>query len=96
MKPSEILAEKRDEVLAVIAASRFDNPRLFGSVARGEDKEGSDLDILVDAHEGASLFDLVGLEMQLIDLLGVHVDVFTPGSLKKDIRPRVMHDQRPL
>ena len=96
MKPSDILAAKRDEVLAVIAASQFTNPRLFGSVARGEDKDESDLDILVDSYEGASLFDLVGLELQLIDLLGVQVDIFTPGSLKKGIRPNVLRDERPL
>ena len=96
MKPSEVLAARRDEVLAVIAESRFGNPRLFGSVARGEDKEGSDLDILVDAPRDVSLFDLVGLELQLIDLLGIKVDLFTLDTLKKDIRPRVVRDQRPL
>jgi predicted nucleotidyltransferase len=96
MKPSQILAEKRDEVLAVIAASQFNNPRLFGSVGRGDDSDGSDLDILVDAPADVSLFDLVGLELQLIDLLGVRVDLFTLDTLKKDIRPNVLRDQRPL
>ncbi len=96
MRPSDILAAKREEVLAVIARSRFDNPRLFGSVARGDDGDGSDLDILVDAPKDVSLFDLVGLELQLGDLLGIRVDLFTLDSLKKDIRPNVLRDQRPL
>ena len=96
MKPSDILAARRDEVLAVIAASQFTNPRLFGSVARGDDKDESDLDILVDWYEGASLYDMVGLELQLIDLLGIRVDLFTLDSLKKDIRPAALRDQRPL
>lgn len=96
MRPSDILAAKRDEVLAVIAQSRFTNPRLFGSVARGEDGDESDLDILVDSPSGISLFDIVGLELQLGDLLGIPVDLFTMDTLKKDIRPNVLRDQRPL
>ena len=96
MKPSDILAAKRDEVLAVIARYPVANPRLFGSVARGEDKEGSDLDILVDITGKMSYFDIVGLEHELIDLLGFHVDVATPGELKKRVLPSVLGDLRPL
>ena len=47
MRPSEALAKYRDEVLAIIARYPVTNPRVFGSTARGEDVEGSDLDILV-------------------------------------------------
>ena len=96
MKPSEILAAKRDEVLAVIARYPVVNPRLFGSVARGEDREGSDLDILVDVAGAMSYFDIVGLEHELIDLLGLHVDVATSGELKKGVLPSVLTDLRPL
>ena len=80
MRPSEILAAKRNEVLAAIARSPFTNPRLFGSVARGEDTEGSDIDILVDNGGEGSLYDLAGLELELVELLGLTVDIFTPGS----------------
>jgi predicted nucleotidyltransferase len=96
MRPSDVPAEKRDEVLAVIAASQSTNPRLFGSVARGEDKDEIDLDIPVDAPPGVSLLDMVGLELQLIDPLGIRVDLFASDSSKKDIRPSVLRDQRPL
>jgi predicted nucleotidyltransferase len=96
MRPSEILAAKTDEIREVIARYPVRNPRVFGSVARGEDTEGSDLDILVDPLEGTSLFDLAGLELELTDLLGVEVDVVTPKSLAPDVAGRVEPDVRPL
>jgi uncharacterized protein len=96
VRPSEILAEKREEVLAIIARYPVANPRLFGSVARGEDGEASDVDILVDTTGRTSLFDIVGLELELVKLLGLPVDVFTPNSLKSGIREQALHDQKPL
>ncbi len=96
MRPSEILRNRLDEVRATIARFPVRNPRLFGSVARGEDREGSDIDILVDALEGADLFDLAGLELALEDLLGVKVDVATTGELRGRIAQRVRQDERPL
>ncbi len=96
MRPSEILAQKRDEVLAIIARYPVVNPRLFGSVARGEDVDDSDIDILVDPTERTSLFDLGGLETELTDLLGLRVEIATPGELRAFIRSRVLRDQKPL
>lgn len=55
--------------------------RVFGSTARGEDREGSDLDLLVDATEHTSLFDLGGLTVDLEALLTVQVDIVTSGAL---------------
>jgi len=72
------------------------NPRVFGSVLRGEDREDSDLDILVDALPGASLFDLCGLEIDLEALLGVRVEVVTPKSLSKYFRDRVVAESQPV
>ena len=81
---------------AVIARYPVGNPRVFGSVARGEDDEKSDLDLLVDPMERTSLFDLAGLQLELTDLLGVPVDILTPGSVGPRITASVYRDARPL
>ncbi len=80
------------------AVSRFRtaNPRIFGSVLHGEDREGSDLDLLVDALPGATLFDLGGLQAELEDLLGVRVDVLTPGDLPQKFRQKVLAEAQPV
>lgn len=96
MRPSEIIAAKADQVRDIIARYPVRNPRLFGSVARGEDTEGSDVDILVDPIESTSYFDLAGLEIELSELLGVEVDISTPKSLALDVTTRVNADLRPL
>jgi len=96
MRPSEALAKHRDEVLAILANYPVSNPRIFGSVARGEDTEESDLDILVEDDGSVSMFDLAGLEMQLEALLGVRVDVRTPGDFSAVVAGRVARDERRL
>jgi predicted nucleotidyltransferase len=80
------------------AARRFRaaNPRVFGSVLRGTDRDGSDLDLLVDALPGATLFDLGGLQVELEELLGVPVDLLTPGDLPPRLRERVLAEARPV
>ena len=95
MRPSEILHQHLDEVRATIARFPVSNPRLFGSAARGEDLDGSDIDILVDAR-GANLYDLAGLELALQDLLGIRVDVAASDELKKSIVEGVLRDARPI
>jgi predicted nucleotidyltransferase len=69
---------------------------VFGSTARGTDVSGSDLDILVDPLPNATLFDLGGFQDEMEELLGVSVDVRTPGDLPASIRPRVLAEARPL
>lgn len=96
MRPSEALAKHREEVLAIIARYPVSNPRVFGSVARGEDQEGSDLDILVDHRGIASTFELAGLELELEALLGANVDVRTLGDLSSNVASGVSRDIRPL
>lgn len=80
------------------AASRFHttNPRVFGSVLHGTDRDGSDLDLLVDALPGATLFDLGGLQDELVTLLGVHVDLLTPADLPPMFRSKVLAEARPI
>ena len=96
MRPSEIIAEKADAIRAVIGRYPVSNPRLFGSVARGEDTETSDIDLLVDPGEGTTYFDLAGLEIELSQLLGCKIDIATPGALRRTMAERVARDLIPL
>jgi uncharacterized protein len=96
MKPSAALAANREAVCAAVIRRKAANPRVFGSVLRGEDEEGSDIDILVDALPGATLFDLGGLHAELEEILGVKVDLLTPMELPKRIRARVVAEALPI
>ncbi|AHK02152.1 Nucleotidyltransferase domain protein [compost metagenome] len=90
MRPSEVLEKNREAIREATKRFNAANPRVFGSVARGEDRPDSDLDILVDALPGTTLFDLGGLLEELKTILGVEVDVVTSGGLHSDIRARVL------
>jgi len=70
VKPSEALSSKKQAVLDAAARYKTTNARVFGSVVRGSDVDGSDLDVLVDPLPGATLFDLGGLQDELQELLG--------------------------
>ena len=96
MKPSIALELKRQDIRAAVARRRTTNPRVFGSVLHGLDREGSDLDILVDTLPGATLFDLGGLTEELTELLGVPVDVRTPQELHERFRDKVLAEARPV
>ena len=88
--------EKRHEILRIAALHGAHNIRLFGSVARGEDRPDSDLDLLVDMESGRSILDLVGLGQDLEDLLHRKVDVLTDASVHPALREQVLADARPL
>ncbi len=88
----EELIARREEILAVARSHGASNVRVFGSVARGEDDEDSDVDIMVDMDPGRSLLDLGGLLMDLRALLECSVDVITENGLRERIRDRVMKD----
>jgi predicted nucleotidyltransferase len=96
MKPSTALERNRTEVRAAVIRFRAANPRIFGSVLHGTDRDDSDLDLLVDALPGTTLFDLSGLQIELEDLLGVSVDVRTPGDLPPKVRARVLAEAAPV
>ncbi len=96
MKPSVALNEKRGAVREATVRCRAANPRIFGSVLHGSDKEGSDLDLLVDAMPGATLFDLGGLQDELEELLGVRVDLLTPRDLPLKFRAQVLAEAVPV
>jgi excisionase family DNA binding protein len=92
--PSErlrtLLLAHRDEVLRIVGENRAGNVRVFGSVARGDATEDSDIDLLVDVAPDASLFDLAAIEVELERLLGVRVDVGPAQDLREGIRDRVL------
>jgi uncharacterized protein len=92
MKPSEALHAHRADIRRVVEQSKIRNPRVFGSVLRGDDNNNSDLDLLVDALPGATLFDLGAVQFELEQLLGVPVDVLTPGDLPVRFRDRILKE----
>ena len=96
MRPSIVLDLKRRAVLDAASRFRTTNPRIFGSVLHGTDQDGSDLDLLVDALPGATLFDLGGLQDELESLLGVHVDLLTPSDLPPKFRAKVLAEAEPV
>ncbi len=92
MTQAEVLREKRADILRIATQYGASNVRVFGSVARGEADEQSDIDLLVDLEPGRSLFDLAGLLVDLEDLLGCNVDVVPEDSLRERIRGRVLKE----
>lgn len=96
MKPSTSLDKQRAAVRDAAARFRTANPRVFGSVLHGDDADGSDLDLLVDPLPGTTLFDLGGLQVELEELLGVPVDLLTPGDLPPKFRAQVLAEAHPV
>jgi len=80
------LRQRRAAVLATASRRGASNVRVFGSVARGEDQPGSDIDLLVDLAPGTGLFSLGALERELSEVLGTHVDVVPSDSLRRKVR----------
>jgi uncharacterized protein len=87
-----IVVEHRDQILALARAHMATNVRVFGSLARGEDDDASDIDLLVDLEPGADLVDLAALDIELEQLLGHSVDV-VPARL---LKPRAAADAKQL
>jgi uncharacterized protein len=90
------LRERREEVLAIAARYGASNVRVFGSVARGEERPDSDIDLLVDMEPRRSLLDLAALGIDLEALVDRPVDVFPTDSLKPHIRVEALRDAIPL
>lgn len=96
MKPSLALEAKRGAMRAAATRFRTANLRVFGSVLHGDDGEDSDLDLLVDPLPGTTLFDLGGLQLELEALLGVPIDLLTPGDLPPKFRAQVLAEAAPV
>ncbi len=96
MRPSEILQRHREDVLRIIATHHATNPRVIGSVARGEDTEGSDIDILIDRQLGLTLLEQAKMAEELQDLLKVHVDVITSTAPSQRFLSKALQDARSI
>jgi len=96
VKPSEALASNRAAIRHVVESHRARNARVFGSVLRGQDTDGSDLDILIDPTPETTLFDIGAIRHELRKLLGVPVDVLTPNALPDKFRDTVLAEARPV
>lgn len=88
---NDIIAH-RDEILAIARSHGAHNVRIFGSVARGDQGEDSDLDLIVRFDAGRSLFDQGGLLMDLQDLLGVKVDIISERGMRPAFREHVLKE----
>ena len=94
MRPSEAFEKNREFIREAVTRHRTANPRIFGSVLHGTDREDSDVDILVDYLPGTTLVDLGMLQEELRDKLGVRVQVVLPGELHEFFRDRVLAEAR--
>jgi uncharacterized protein len=96
MLAGKAVKEKRGEILKVAARHGAINVRLFGSLARGEERAESDVDLLVELEEGRSLLDLSHLLQDMEELLGCRVHVVEPEALHWAIRERILEEAVPL
>lgn len=96
MTTDQLVKSKRQEILRIAARHGARNVRVFGSVARGEANETSDIDLLVEFEPDRSLLDQAGLVLDLETLLGRKVDVVTENGLYWLLRRRIVKEARPL
>lgn len=96
MKPSLALEYHREDIRRIVTSHRACNTRVFGSVIHGDDTEGSDLDILIDPTPDTTLFDIGAIQHELLQLLGVPVDVLTPMALPEKFRAAVLAEAIPV
>lgn len=96
VRPSRRVEQHREAVREAVTAHHATNPRLVGSVARGDDTPDSDVDVLVEFTDDASLLDEVGLRLALTDLLGVAVDIVDANHLPEAMRARLLAEAVPV
>ena len=96
MRLRDRLAELRDPITAAARRRGARDVRVFGSVARGEERPDSDVDLLVALEPGRTLLDLARLELELEELLGRPVDVVTVDGLREPVRSAALRDAIPV
>jgi len=96
MRPSEALPQHRETIRRLVLQAGMSNPRVFGSVLRGEDEEGSDLDILIDPAPHASLLAMELLQSRLASVTGVKIDLRTPEEIHPKFRDKVLAEAASL
>jgi uncharacterized protein len=98
--PRDVLREQRLTILSVLSARGGRDVRVFGSIARGDDDELSDVDLLVELPHGDSpadeLLTVLGLSEELSELVGARIDVVTPRTLRADVRAAALAEAVPL
>lgn len=92
MRPSQALALHRSRIREIALRHRVAEVSVFGSALRGDDVEGSDLDLLVEPTSATTLLDIGAIRFELKALLGVEVDVLTPNALPDHFRDRVLRE----
>lgn len=86
----------KKKAIPILKQAGVTRSSLFGSVVRGDDKEGSDIDILVELPKGKSLFDFVELQLQLEEVLGRKVDLVEYSTIKPRLKPYILNSQQPI
>lgn len=92
----DMLLARREEIIALAAKHKAEHVRVFGSVARGEANEKSDVDLLVNFVPGASLFDLIYLKDDVERLLGTPVDIVSEGGISPFLEEIIYREAREL
>ena len=96
MRPSQALALHRARIRQIALSHHVQDIRVFGSTVRGEDIEGSDLDLLVEPTSETTLLDIGAIRFELKQLLGLDIDVLTPNALPDKVRSQVLKEARPI
>jgi uncharacterized protein len=96
MLPSVALQTHREAIRRIALSHRVTNVRVFGSVVHGDDKEGSDLDLLVEPTSETTMMDIGAIRYELNQLLGITVDVLTPRALPDHFKSVVLREAMPV
>lgn len=96
MRPSQALSLHSARIRQIALDHHVQDIRVFGSALRGDDHEDSDLDLLVQPTAQTTLFDIGAIRHELKELLGIDIDVLTPGSLPEKFRAQVLRDARSI
>lgn len=96
MKPSTLLLQHRDQIREIALRHHVSRVSVFGSALRGDDLDGSDLDLLVEPTVETTMFDIGGIQFEVSELLGIKVDVLTPRALPDSFRDIVLAEAQTL
>ncbi len=96
MTLKEKVQARREAVLEIAARYGVSNVRIFGSLARGDERERSDLDLLVSLAQRRGLLDLIGFKQDVEELLGARVDVVEDAGLSPFMKNRILEEAKPL
>ena len=96
MENRRLLREKREEIVKIAARHGVNKIRVFGSAARGDDTDDSDIDLLIEVGGAVTPWFPGGLVAELEQLLGKRVDVVEPEALRESLRQKVLQEAVPL